>query len=173
MKKFLIIGNVNAISYKEIFPLIKENKLWLGVSITSGDMVFNVPDDYPLEAACCGIDSNGKPFIKVKGVRWYTNLDHKKRPKPLELTQTYSPDRYPKYDNYDAIEVGKTCDIPMDYEDVMGVPITFMDKYCSEQFEILDINPHFFFSDVKIKRLTLHNVGRKDPYARILIRFKK
>jgi hypothetical protein len=138
-KKFLIIGNVNAITYKEVFPLIKEDKLWLGVSITSGDRVFNVPDDYPLEAAGCGIDDNGKPFIRVKGIRWFTNLDHKKRHEKLDLYKHYSPEENPKYDNYDVIEVSKTADIPMDYDGVMGVPITFLDKYCPEQFEMLGI----------------------------------
>ena len=136
-KSFLIIGNVNAITYKEIFPLVKENKIWLGPSITSGDRKFNVPDYYPLNAAGCGIDENGKHFIKVKGVRWFTNLDHNKRHDKLELYKHYTPDEYPKYDNYDAINIDKTSEIPIDYDGVMGVPITFLDKYCPEQFEIV------------------------------------
>lgn len=136
-KSFLIIGNVNAITYKEIFPLVKENKIWLGPSITSGDRKFNVPDNYPLNAAGCGIDENGKHFIKVKGVRWFTNLDHNKRHDKLELYKHYTPDEYPKYDNYDAINIDKTSEIPIDYDGVMGVPITFLDKYCPEQFEIV------------------------------------
>jgi hypothetical protein len=144
--------------------------MWLGVSITSGDRKFNVPDDYKLEAAGCGIDDDGKKFIRVKGVRWFTNLEHNKRHEKIDLYKHYNPEEYPKYDNYDAIEVSKTCEIPMDYDGIMGVPITFLDKYCPEQFEIVDINPHFFFSDVKIKQLTLHNVNRKDPYSRILIK---
>ena len=115
-KDFLIIGNVNAISYKEVFPLIKENKMWLGVSITSGDRKFVVPDNYPLNAADCGIDENGKKYIRVKCVRWFTNLDHKKHHEELLLYKKYNAEQYPKYDNYDAIEVGKTKDIPMDYE---------------------------------------------------------
>ena len=115
-KDFLIIGNVNAISYKEVFPLIKENKMWLGVSITSGDRKFVVPDNYPLNAAGCGIDENGKKYIRVKCVRWFTNLDHKKHHEELLLYKKYNAEQYPKYDNYDAIEVGKTKDIPMDYE---------------------------------------------------------
>ena len=115
-KDFLIIGNVNAISYKEVFPLIKENKMWLGVSMTSGDRKFVVPDNYPLNAAGCGIDENGKKYIRVKGVRWFTNLDHKKRHEELLLYKKYNEEEYPKYDNYDAIEVSKTKDIPMDYE---------------------------------------------------------
>lgn len=139
-KKFLIIGNINAVTYKEFFPLIKNNQVWIGPSIHSGDRKFYVPDDYPLEAAGCGIDSDGRRFIRVKGVRWFTNLDHKKRHEPLDLRGVYykgNEDKYPKYDNYDAIEVSKTADIPCDYDGVMGVPITFLDKYCPEQFEII------------------------------------
>lgn len=176
MKKFLIIGNGNAVCYKEIFPYIKHNELWLGVSITSGDRRFDVPSDYPLEAATCGIDEDGVRFIRVKGVRWFTNMEHNKKNEPLILTKNYDPALYPKYDNYDAIEVSKTCDIPLDYDGVMGVPISFLDKYCSEQFEIIDINP-CFFSIIekglpKPKKLTLNGVGKKDPYARILIKKK-
>ena len=136
-KKFLIIGNVNAITYKEVFPLIKGNQVWLGPSITSGDRKFNVPNDYPLNAAGCGVDPDGKRYIRVKGVRWFTNLDHKKRHEELDLVCHYSPEEYPTYENYDAIEVGKTSDIPFDYPGKMGVPITFLDKYNPEQFEII------------------------------------
>ena len=136
-KKYLIIGNVNAITYKEVFPLIKDNKLWLGASIHSGDRKFYVPEDYPLEASSCGIDETGRRYIRVKGVRWFTNLDYKQRHEPMILYKHYSPDAYPHYDNYDAIEVGKTSDIPADYDEQMGVPITFLDKYNPDQFEIL------------------------------------
>ena len=173
-KKFIIIGNINAVTYKEVFPLIKENKIWLGPSITSGDRKFNVPDDYPLNAAGCGIDSDGKHYIRVKGVRWFTNLDHKKRHEELDLVCRYSPEEYPKYDNYDAIDVGKTADIPCDYACAMGVPITFLDKYNSEQFDILGL-----MSGAKGDNLTNGNDGRpkfyvkgKGVYARILIRNK-
>lgn len=137
-KKFLIIGNQNAITYKEIFPLIKGNKLWLGCSIHSGDREFGVPDDYPLMAANSRIDENGKKYIRVKGVRWFTNLDYKERHEELILYKRYNPEEYPKYDNYDAINVDKTADIPCDYDGVMGVPITFLDKYNPEQFEIVE-----------------------------------
>ena len=138
-KNFLIIGNVNAITYKEIFPLIKENKLWLGASIHSGDRKFYVPDDYPLQAAGCGMDANGRKYIRVKGVRWFTNLDYAMRHEELVLYKRYYSNEkdYPKYDNYDAINVGKTADIPCDYPEIMGVPITFLDKYNPEQFEIV------------------------------------
>ena len=166
-KDFLIIGNVNAISYKEVFPLIKENKMWLGVSITSGDRKFVVPDNYPLNAAGCGIDENGKKYIRVKGVRWFTNLDHKKRHEELLLYKKYNEEEYPKYDNYDAIEVGKTKDIPMDYNGIMGVPITFLDKYCPTQFEIV--------GQMMTTKVTEFNFGYpyidgKKKFARLLIK---
>lgn len=174
-KKFLIIGNINAISYKEVFPFIKENKMWLGASIHSGDREFRVPDDYPLNAAGYRVDSKGNKYIRVKGVRWFTNLDYKGRHEELILYKKYTPEEYPKYDNYDAIEVSNTSDIPMDYDGVMGVPITFIDKYNPEQFEIIDINPHFFtiVAQGLPKPPQLKISGRKDPYARILIRNKK
>ena len=188
-KKFLVIGNVNAISYKELFPLIKENKLWLGVSITSGDRAFNVPDDYPLEAAGCGVDNNGKRFIRVKGVRWFTNLDNNKRHEPLDLYKRYTPEEFPKYDNYDAIEVSKTCDIPLDYDGIMGVPITFLDKYCPEQFEIVGGFNGYKESDEengllcgtlteyidkngKVKMWTGPTINKQTKYYRILIKSK-
>jgi len=148
-KQFSIIGNVNAITYKETFPLLKENKMWLGPSITSGDRKFNVPDDIPLYAAGCGIDEDGKKYIQVKGVRWFTNIDHGRRHDPMSLLtmednlrfsrhkELRGKESYDKYDNYDAIEVPFTDAIPDDYDGIMGVPITFLDKYCPEQFEIL------------------------------------
>ena len=138
-KKFLIIGNQNAITNKDFFPLIKNNKVWFGASIHSGDREFGVPNDYPLNAAGYRQDEKGNKFIRVKGVRWFTNLDYEKRHEDLILYKAYNPDEYPKYDNYDAINVDKTSEIPMDYDGFMGVPITFMDKYNPEQFEILGI----------------------------------
>ena len=221
-KKFLIIGNVNSITYKEIFPLIQENRLWLGASIHSGDREFAVPDSYPLNAASSRVDKNGKKYIRVKGVRWFTNLDYPQRHEELVLYKRYTPDEYPKYDNYDAINVNKTTDIPYDYvadrndehipdsldmiqsrngnndmtrstvqystvqystvqystgesfpngkcNGIMGVPITFLDKYNPEQFEIIGLdryvedNPHYGH------RFTING---KETYARILIRRK-
>lgn len=135
-KKFLIIGNVNAISYKEIFSLIKDNKLWLGASIHSGDREFGVPKDYPLNASGCRQDENGNKFIRVKGVRWFTNLDYKERHEDLILYRSYNSEDYPNYENYNAINVDMTSEIPMDYYDTMGVPITFLDKYNPNQFVI-------------------------------------
>ena len=119
-KKFIIIGNVNAITYKEFFPLLKDNKVWIGASIHSGDRKFYVPDDYPLNAAGCGIDEDGRRFIRVKGIRWYTNLDIKQRHEEMILVQRYTPEKYAHFDNYDAINIDATADIPCDYEGVMG-----------------------------------------------------
>lgn len=136
-KKFLIIGNMNAVTYKEIFPLIQDNLMWYGPSIRSGDREFRVPDDYPITAAGSRVDEFGNKYIRVKGVRWFTNLDYAGRYKSLNLQKTYCPKSYPKYVNFDAIEVGKTMDIPFDYEGPMGVPISFLDKYNPRQFDIL------------------------------------
>lgn len=168
-RKFLIIGNVNAITYKEVFPLIKENMIWLGPSITSGDRKFNVPDNYPLNAAGCGVDTDGRKYIRVKGVRWFTNLDHNKRHEEMDLTCRYSPEEYPRYDNYDAINVDKTSDIPYNYSGAMGVPITFLDKYNPEQFEII--------GQMANTKVDEYNFGYpfikgNRKYARILIRNK-
>ena len=167
-KKFIILGNVNAISYKEVFNLIKENKIWLGASIKSGDREFGVPNDYPLEAATCREDSNGNRFIRVKGVRWFTNLDYADRySHEISLTKIYKPTDYPKYDNFDAINVNKVKDIPMDYYGLIGVPITFLDKYNPNQFEIVG-NEYAF--DIKGGRTY---VGGKRMYSRIFIRRKE
>ena len=166
-KKFIIIGNVNAISYKEVFKLIKDNLLWLGYSIHSGDREFQVPNDYPLKAAGYRVDNQGNKFIRVKGVRWFTNLDYPQRHEDLILYKTYNEQDYPKYDNYDAINVNVTKEIPMDYDGVMGVPITFMDKYNPEQFEILGDSRYHdgqdFADDINI-------LNGKPLYRRILIK---
>lgn len=136
-KKFLIIGNQNALTYKEVFKLIKNNEIWLGASIHSGDREFRIPDDYEVRSKSLRIDDKGYRYIRVVGVRWWTNLDYKERHEDLLLYKTYNEEEYPKYDNYDAINVDKTELIPKDYDGVMGVPITFMDKYNPEQFEIV------------------------------------
>ncbi len=136
-KKFIIIGNQNAVTYKEIFPLIRDNKLWYGASIHSHGRDFRVPDDYPLDAYEFRTDGKGHKYINVKGVRWFTNVDYEQRHDEMLLWKQYTPELYPKYDNYDAIEVSKSNDIPCDYYGVMGVPITFLDKYNPDQFEIL------------------------------------
>lgn len=138
-KHFIILGNMNAITYKEFSPLLKSNKVWMGASIHSGDREFRVPDSYPLKAAGFRIDEEGKKFIRVKGVRWWTNLDYPQRHEKLILYKKYNPEDYPKYDNYNAINVNVTKDIPADYSGFMGVPITFIDKYSPEQFKLLGI----------------------------------
>ena len=146
-KKLLIIGNLNAIKYKVVFPNFQSDKLWLGPTITSGDREFEVPDTYPLNAAGWRVDEDGTKFIRVKGVRWFTNLDHGRRHQPLNL-MTMAENRkfnkkltgkpaYDRFDNYDAIEVPFTDAILSDYDGTMGVPISFFDKYSPEQFEII------------------------------------
>jgi hypothetical protein len=179
-KKFLIIGNQNAITYKEIFPLIRENKIWLGVSIHSGDREFRVPDHYPLNAARWRIDENGIKYIRVKGVRWFTNLDHGRRHQELQLMTMADNLRYNKklrgtmayqrYDNYDAIEVPFTEAIPSDYDGAMGVPITFLDKYNPEQFEIIG---HMVSTKVDEYNYGYPYIKGKKVYARILIRHRR
>ena len=164
-KKFLIIGNVNAITYKECFSLIKAGKMWLGASIHSGDREFGVPDDYPLTAASSRIDNGGHKFIRVKGVRWFTNLDYKERHDKVPLYKKYSAAEFPKYDNCDAINVDKTLDIPVDYQGLMGVPITFMDKFNPEQFAVVKFRKGDDDKDLC--------VNGKTPYFRILIRHRK
>ena len=134
-KKFLLIGNQNAITYKEIFPLLKNNLVWLGYKF--GDMSFRVPDYYEPRETRYWQDETGQKWRSLGNACWYTNLDHKKRHEKLILYKSYSEDEYPHYDNYDAINVDKVVDIPRDYEGVMGVPITFLDKYNPEQFEII------------------------------------
>lgn len=152
-KKFLIIGNTNAVTYKEVFPLLKEGKMWLGVDCGKGKIYFDTP-------------SNGTLQITSY---WYTNLMHKKRSEKLPLSRKYNPKDYPKYDNYEAIEVSKVADIPYDYAGIMGVPVTFMDKYNPDQFEILGNSKYpygpDFYNDIGV-------INGKNLFCRILIRNK-
>ena len=152
-KQFAIIGNKNAITYKEVFPLIKDNKIWIGASITSGDREFRVPKNYDTHSPSLRFDEEGNKYIRVPGVHWFTNIEHGFRHKPLhlmtmeeniEFNEKYLPNGYEHYDNYDAIEVPVSKVIPKDYPGVMGVPITFLDKYCPEQFEILGITKTWY-----------------------------
>jgi hypothetical protein len=136
-KKFLIIGNQNAIKYKEIFPLIQQNKIWLGWNF--GDMSFKVPADSEPRNTRYWQDETGQKWRSMGNVCWYTNLDHSKRHDDLILYKKYTPEEYPTYANYDAIDVSKTSEIPGDYYGKMGVPITFMDKYNPDQFEIIGV----------------------------------
>lgn len=173
-KKFLIIGHQNAITYKEIFPLIKENKLWLGITPRGKDMLFDVPEDYAKELV--ETKKEGSAYRIVEGVVygrlgsacWYTNLEHKKRQEEIILFKRYSPEEYPKYDNYDAIEVSKVKEIPLDYDGAMGVPITFLNKHSPEQFEIVG-------ADFEFTRETKGRfyVNGKRLYARIVIRHRR
>ena len=133
-KEFLILGNNNAITYKEIFPLIMQNKLWLGYA-DNKTMEFVLPDSYEKWDRI----EDGKKIGKVPAISWFTNLTHSKRNRPLDLVQKYDPRYYPKYDNYDVIECSKVMDIPVDYDGVIGVPITFLGKYCPTQFRIVGI----------------------------------
>ena len=173
-KQFIIIGNINCVTYKEVFPLLQDNKVWMGCTIHSGDREFGVPDEYPLEASGCRIDENGKKYIRVKGVRWYTNIDHGSRHDPLSLMSMADNIKYSKhkdiqgkkyrhYDNYDAIEIPYSDAIPCDYEGMIGVPITFFDKYCPEQFEIVGITKTWFGMANKVypKQIQVSKTGKK------------
>ena len=168
-KKFLVIGNMNAITYKEIFPLIMANKLWLGYGFKGGDPCFRVPDDYESDTRFW-IDEDGKRWRSLGNLHWYTNIETPKRYWELDLWKNYTPEEYPRYDNYDAIEVSKTADIPVDYFGVMGVPITFLDKYCPNQFEILGK-----IDTGKIDEYNLANpiINGKMIYKRIAIRRRR
>lgn len=142
-KKFIIIGNSNAITYKEVFPLIMQNKLWLGVTRSgTGSMWFRIMDDFPVKSG--QKVENGVRYQTIGNSAWFTNLDVKKRHEEMILVKRYTPDDYPRYDNYDAIEVSKILDIPLDYSRVMGVPITFLGKYNPDQFEIVGITKTWF-----------------------------
>lgn len=166
-KKFLIIGNINAITYKEIFKLIKENKAWLGINMGRGISGFIVPNHYELYGTETRIDEFGNRIISPNNCLWLTNLDTFKRHEDILLTKTYYGNEtvYPKFDNYNAINVNKTQDIPMDYEGVMGVPITFLHKYNPDQFELIKFRKGDDEKDLSI--------NGKCPYFRILIRNKR
>lgn len=162
-KKFLIIGNTQAITYKEIFPYIKNNELWLGVSSFNSGMYFQVPENYQYaDTYKFDRERNGRKVMRVSSICWYTNIPHEKRNTPLDLYKKYNPTDYPKYDNYDAIEVSKVVEIPEDYNGVMGVPITFLDKYYPTQFEILGILNPKLKGKWKYKRLLIQRVKNKE-----------
>lgn len=178
-KKFIVIGNMNAITYKEIFPLLKDNKVWLGYKSLNQDMYFDVPDER--KEWLLANKKEGSAYKIIDGVVmgrlasacWFTNLDIKKRHEPLILYKRYKghEDEYPHYDNYDAINVDKVADIPEDYDGVMGVPITFLDKYCPEQFEILGITDRQNTSGLRTKKYTLADSSKyNDLNARSVLR---
>jgi hypothetical protein len=172
-KKFVIVGNQNAITYKEIFPLIRDNKLWLGY--LNGDMAFRVPDYYEARETRFWVDEEGKKWRSFGNACWFTNLDIAKRHQDLVLYKSYNADEYPEFDLYKAVDVSKTSDIPMDFDGVMGVPITFLSKHNPEQFEIVDANtvrksasvPEKAHGLVKDKEAAVRG---KATYVRILIR---
>lgn len=166
-KKFLIIANINSITYKEVFGLIKENKVWLGVHLGRGVSGFIVPEHYELYGTEARIDDNGNRIVSPNNCLWLTNLDNFIRHEDIPLTKKYfgNEDEYPKYDNYDAININKTKDIPSDYKGVMGVPITFLHKFNPEQFELIKFRKGMDGKDLSI--------NGKCPYFRILIKNKR
>lgn len=166
-KQFLIIGNINAITYKEIFKLIQENKAWLGTNLGRGISGFIVPDHYELYGTETRIDDLGNRIISPNNCLWLTNLDNSKRHEDIELTKRYfgNENEYPKYDNYDGINVNNTQDIPADYMGYMGVPITFLHKFNPDQFEIIKFRKGNDEKDLAI--------NGKCPYFRILIKNKR
>uniref|UniRef100_UPI00359C861C adenine-specific methyltransferase EcoRI family protein n=1 Tax=Bifidobacterium longum TaxID=216816 RepID=UPI00359C861C len=173
-KKFVIIGNMNAITYKEIFPLLKDGKMWTGQKRFGGGMDMIQPSSTFNEkkTESYRIDDAGNIVKNIMGVIWYTNLDIKKRHEELILVRTYAghEDEYPKYDNYDAIEVSKVANIPLDYDGVMGMPITFLDKYNPDQFEIIGLDRYTVPKEFLVGGRVA--IDGKPTYARILIRNK-
>jgi hypothetical protein len=178
-KKFVIIGNINATKYKEIFPLIKENKIWLGMFSIRRDLLFIIPSDYAKYILKNG--KEGSQYKIVNGILykrtpsiWFSNLNIGKRQEKLMLYKKYTPQEYPKYDNYDAIEVSKTRNIPIDYDGVMGVPITFLEKYNPEQFEIVGkTDDKKYAGKYLIGKNPTAEINGKKLYCRILIKNKK
>lgn len=176
-KKFLIIGHQNAITYKEVFPLIRDNKVWLGYGFQGGAGFFinTKYEDYATAS------THKEGMIRVSGVHWFTNLEHSKRNEELPLYKSYSPDDYPHYDNFDAIDVSKTADIPYDYDGIMGVPVSFLDKYNPKQFEIIGMGTGDLAKEIGIAKnyrgrtdLSYTKNGKSScPFSRILIRRKK
>jgi len=185
-KEFALIGNMNAITYKDVFPLIKENQMWLGQSIHSGDREFEVPRSWDTRSGSLRTDSNGKKFLRVDGVRWFTNLEHGRRHQPLPLMTEadnikFSKHKqvkdvgYQKYDNYDAIEVPFTDAIPSDHVGAMGVPISFFNKYNPEQFEIVGLAAGNIRGLAGIPTATGKDgpyINGKLKYGRILVRHR-
>lgn len=162
-KQFLVVGNMNAVTYREIFPLIKANKVWLGNK--AGHFWFKVPSHYEEKATDFKIDADGQKWRRMGNICWFTNLDFPKRHERMLLWKRYSPDSYPKYDNYNAIEVGRTDDIPVDWAGEIGVPITFMAQYNPEQFEIVRFRKGDDGRDLSI--------GGSPKYFRIVVRRKE
>lgn len=179
-KKFIVMGNINAITYKNIFPLIKDEKIWLGINANKA-VEFKVPDHYK---KCTRIDNKGNKYTKVSSITWFTNLDNSKRHEELNLTRRYNdnPSYYKKYDNYNALEVSKTKDIPIDYNGIMGVPLSYLTKHNPDKFEILgsqrwsksnellEVYIGNFIPPEKDKKTLING---KETYDRIFIRRKE
>lgn len=170
-KKFIIIGNQNAITYKEIFPYIKNNQLWLGMSMNGSNRWFVAPDSYEVKENAAGykLDEKGRKMFFVNGVTWFTNIENKRRNEKIDLYKRYSFEDYPKYDNYDAIEVSRVDEIPTDYDGVMGVPITFLYKYNPTQFEIIG-HEHDLLGNGGDAHINQFEINGKGVYKRILIK---
>jgi hypothetical protein len=175
-KKFLIVGSLNSITYKEIFKLIKDNKLWLGFGFSGGNAYFKT--SHEVDGYATGVFNEETGLVKFRNVHWFTNLDLQKRHEEMILYKNYTPEEYPTYDNYDAINIDKTKDIPADYPGAMGVPITFLDKYNPDQFELLSSNDFRVSESVPFKSHGLIKdkegaINGKPTYVRILIKNKK
>ena len=175
-KKFLVLGDINAVSYKEIFPLIKDGKIWAGYSFNK-TMEFRMPDSYELKGKAY-VDENGVKHGFVPGICWFTNLEVKKRQEELILWKEYTPEAFPKYDNYDAIHVDLVKNIPCDYDGIMGVPISFLKDYCPEQFEILGITENAgkgLSNGIRNEEIKIAHplINGERQYQRILIRRKR
>ena len=178
-KKFLIVGNWNAITYKEIFKLIQNNELWLGVNSNRNFSGFTIPDHYPLSGTEARVDNEGNRIVSTNNTCWFTNLDIAKRHEELILYKKFKKEDYPEYDNYHSVEVSKVKDIPMNYKGVMGVPITFLDKYNPDQFEIIgsdhDVKKGLLPKIIKSKwtgKIDRAYLNGKRLYARLLIKNK-
>jgi len=171
-KKFLIIGNQNNLTYKEIFKLVKEDKIWTGVD-NGGTKWFKVPDHYDIQTETRIKTKDGQKYFSFGSVYWFTNLDNRKRHDDIILYKTYlgNESEYPVYDNYNAINVNKVADIPLDYTGAMGVPITFINKYNPEQFEILGIDR--VLVEEATGKVSRFRINEKEIYARVLIKNKK
>ena len=171
-KKFLIIGNQNNLTYKEIFNLVKENKIWTGVD-NGGTKWFKVPEHYEIETETRIKTENGQKYFSMGSIYWFTNLDNRKRHEDIMLYKSYlgNENEYPKFDNYNAINVNKVADIPMDFKGAMGVPITFIDKYNPEQFEILGIDR--VLVEEATGKVSRFRINDKEIYARVIIKNKR
>ncbi len=177
-KKFLIVGNKNAAGNKEIFPLIRDDRMWLGMTPKGQDMLFDVPDEYARELVATAKEGSAYRVVDgtVKGrlgnAAWYTNLDHKKRHEELILYRSYNPEDYPTYDNYNAIEVSRIEAIPFDHAGAMGVPITFLDKHNPDQFDVLGMDSDFLSGKSGGEASRFYVNGQR-KYARMIIRNKR